>query len=166
VVRVSKRHGAQVVRAHAGRWSQAKERVFFQALFDTGNVRAAARAAGVSTTAIYYRRRTSEPFREAWAVVLSECKAQLEMNSVGAANRALDGIDPAGPAEMSVAEAVAVFKACARKDGAGGAGGARQAVPEMPIEEVRADILRRIEAMERHEREEAQRGAGAPSQEA
>ena len=155
VVRVSKKHGPQVVRAHEGRWSRAKERLFFAALFDTGNVRAAARAAGVSTTAIYNRRRNSAAFAEAWDAVLSESKAQLEMSMAGAANRALDGIEPAEPAAMSVGEAVAVFRTFARRDAAGQRAEARFGPPEPPIEEVRAEILRRIEAMERYEREEA-----------
>jgi len=159
VVRHSKRHGPQVVRAGEGRWSQGKEKLFFAALFDTGNVRAAARAVGVSTTAIYNRRKASAAFAEAWEAVLCEGKAQLEMSAVGAANRALDGIDPAEPAAMSVGEAVAVFRTCARKEALARGGGSGLAA-EMPIEEVRADILQRIEAMERHERAAAAR-AGA-----
>jgi hypothetical protein len=151
VVRVSKRHGAQVVRANPERWSRGKERVFFQALFETGNVRAAARAAGVSTTAIYNRRRSSEPFREAWAVVLGECKAQLEMNSVGAANRALDGIEPGEPPRLSTGEAVAVFRTCARQSAAEREPTRRFDRPEATDEEMEAAILQRLEAIRRQQ---------------
>lgn len=150
VVRVSKRHGAQVVRAHETRWSEKKERIFFEALFDTRNVRAAARAAGVSAQALYNRRRESEAFRESWAAVLSESKSQLQMNTVGAANLALEAIDPAEPPAISVKDAMAVHAAVARGEAgasgplAGRRGGMRPRTAT--DEEVEAALVKRLVA--------------------
>ena len=146
VVRVSKRHGPQVVRAGEGRWSEAKEKRFFQALFDTGNVRAAAAAVGMSTTAIYNRRRNNEAFAEAWEAVLSESKVQLEMNMVGAANRALDGIDPAEPPKLSTREAVAVFTSVRKADAAARGRQPHRAVRIASNAEVREALVKGLKA--------------------
>lgn len=147
MVRVSKRHGAQVVRANAGRWSRGKEARFFQALFDTGNVQAAARAAGVSTQAIYNRRQESEAFRESWAAVLHEGRSQLQMDSVGAANRALEEIEPGAAPPISVKDALAVQAAAAREErggaghgGAGHGGGGRGGVGKRPRTATDAEV--------------------------
>ena len=158
VVRVSKKHGPQVVRAAEGRWSEEKEKAFFQALFDTGNVRAAAAAVETSTTAIYNRRRTSEPFAEAWAAVLSESKVQLEMNMLGAVNRALDSIDPAEPPQITMRDAVAVFTACREGSGPGRGGPHGRHVPRIASNaEVRESLVKSLKAFGvRVTREEAE----------
>lgn len=146
VVRISKTYGPQVVRAHEGRWSEAKEKLFFQALFDSGNVRAAAAAVGMSTTAIYNRRRNNEGFAEAWDAVLSESKVQLEMSMIGAANRALDGIDPAEPPKLSTREAVAVFTSVRKADMAARGRQPHRAPRIATNAEVRAALVKGLKA--------------------
>ena len=51
------RHGDKLVRAAAGRWSRRVEESFFEGLELTGCVRGAAAAAGISTNALYERRK-------------------------------------------------------------------------------------------------------------
>lgn len=53
VLRQSKREGVQLVRAVGGRWSAKRERDFLATLAESANVRKAAAATGLSTTAIY-----------------------------------------------------------------------------------------------------------------
>ncbi len=67
----SSRHGRPcVMRAAAGRWSAGMEADFLTALEEGANVRRAAEAVGISTTALYARRRSEPAFREAWAAAV------------------------------------------------------------------------------------------------
>jgi hypothetical protein len=162
VVRVSKTYGPQVVRANEGRWSEAKEKLFFQALFDSGNVRAAAAAVGMSTTAIYNRRRKNECFAEAWDAVLSESKVQLEMSMIGAANRALDGIDPAEPPKLSTREAVAVFTSVRKTDMAARGRQSHRSPRIATNAEVRAALVKGLKAFGVRVTAEEAAGDGGP----
>ncbi|MFC4291491.1 hypothetical protein ACFOWX_03585 [Sphingorhabdus arenilitoris] len=56
----------------------AKREVFLAQLAETSNVTASARAAGVSSSAIYTLRRRSAEFRDQWAAALTEGYAKLE----------------------------------------------------------------------------------------
>jgi hypothetical protein len=110
--------GAQVKRVGEGRWSQAKEKVFFEELAATANVKRAAEAAGVSTNAIYARRMKDRLFKAKWAAVLESGRAAIEMKLVEAANKAFDPDEleigeaepSAGPPKVSVAEAIRIVQ--------------------------------------------------------
>ena len=67
------KHGDKLVRAAPGRWSERTEEIFFAELGRTGCVKAAAKAAGISTNALYYRREKYPEFAARWAEV--EAKA-------------------------------------------------------------------------------------------
>lgn len=71
------KHGDRLVRAAAGRWCAETEARFFAALGRTGCVRAAARAAGISTTALYKRREAYPEFAERWDAVAADAGARL-----------------------------------------------------------------------------------------
>lgn len=60
------------------RWSAKREEMFVETLAQTGNVSEAVRVSELSETNVYRRRRTSEAFRERWAVALREGFAKLE----------------------------------------------------------------------------------------
>ncbi|HEY0130129.1 MAG TPA: hypothetical protein VGB57_01905 [Allosphingosinicella sp.] len=61
--------GARADRAR--RWSARSEETFFEALADTGNVRAAAGRCGFSAGTVYALRRARPDFAERWAKVLA-----------------------------------------------------------------------------------------------
>jgi hypothetical protein len=160
VVRASKAGKPCVLRAGEGRWCVDGEKVFLAELSASANVRAAARAAGISTVAVYNRRRQWPGFRAAWDEAKAEGYARLEMALLHAATATLDPESEvaeaaredafAGP-EMSVDQAM---KLLFHRDGAQGARGGRgrgfgwrRKLPD--IEEVRAELLRKVAAMER-----------------
>ncbi len=60
------KHGDRLVRAAAGRWCARVEERFLDGLEQTGCVRTAARAAGISTAALYERRDHYPEFRTRW----------------------------------------------------------------------------------------------------
>jgi hypothetical protein len=165
-VRASKVGKPCVVRAGPGRWSVAGERAFLAELAASANVRAAARAAGVSKQAAYARRRQWPAFAAAWDAARAEGWLRLEMLLIAAATATLEpepvlrqAQDERGgeasecePPEMSVEQALQLwFHRPGARDGAGGGRGRGHAWrrQEPDIEEVRASILRKIEAIER-----------------
>src|SRR4029078_10169423 len=90
VIRSSKSGRPCIVRAGPGRWSAKSERAFLAELTATANVAAAARAAGVSPTASYNRRRLWPAFAEAWKDALAEGYVRIETLLIHAATVALD----------------------------------------------------------------------------
>jgi hypothetical protein len=62
----------------APRINAAIRKIFLIRLAETSNVAASARAANVSSAAIYAERRRSPDFRDEWAAALSEGYAKLE----------------------------------------------------------------------------------------
>lgn len=71
-------------------WTAAKERKFLEALATSCNVKLAARAAKVSTSAAYVRRTRNATFRSAWESALATGYAQLELMML---ERALHGVE-------------------------------------------------------------------------
>jgi hypothetical protein len=166
VVRFNRREGAQLVRAGKGRWSEGIRARFREALKATGNVRAAAAAAGISTTALYNRRKRYPLIEAEWAEARESGCRSVSLMLIEAAEAALDpGVDAAalGLPKVSVADAIAIlrlhrFEEAGAPSHAGARSAARaraRAVEEMPIETVRDEILRRIEAIRAHEARKA-----------
>lgn len=151
VLRHSKRHGAQLVKAGKGRWSAKAERAFLASLGETGCIRRAARAAGFSTTAIHNRLNTYPAFAEAAQAAIRQAKADLESMVLSAG---IATFDPAAADEddtrprVTVAEAIAFLRLTPSAKGTGNARG--RAIEEPSIEEVRDEVLRRIAAIRRH----------------
>lgn len=108
VVRASKAGRPCIARAGPGRWSAKAERTFLAELAATANVRAAARAAGVSSQAAYNRRRLWPAFAEAWGQAKAEGYVRLEMLLIHAATATLD---PAPEADAREAPAMTVEQA-------------------------------------------------------
>ncbi len=61
-----------------GRWNDEAEERFLEELAASCNVRAAAAAAGFSTTAVYQRRMRWPGFARAWAEAVDQGYARLE----------------------------------------------------------------------------------------
>jgi len=161
VIRASSSGRPCIVRAGPGRWSAKGERAFLAELTATANVSAAARAAGVSTQAAYNRRRLWPAFAEAWKEALAEGYVRIETFLLHAATASLDpepetvpapetgGAEPHRAPRMTVAEAMNLLKLhrAGQHGGKPQRYGWRQREPD--IEDVRAEILRKVAAMER-----------------
>jgi hypothetical protein len=154
IVRLSKREGAQIVRAGEGRWSPGVEAEFFAWLAAGFGVNHAARQIGFSTTALYRRRLADPAFAERWAEVL---KAGLERNDgllIDSVARSLDPDVIASAAEdlprPTIAEAIQIQRLY-RRDGEEGAARGRSAWPARPrsLGEVHESILRKLSAIAR-----------------
>jgi hypothetical protein len=105
------KHGIKLVRAGAGRWNAKAEAAFFASLGHTGCVRAAARACGFSTTALYERRGNYPDFAERWDQVEAEALARLP-GLLGAASIAsLDPeVDGKGLPKVNVDQAIRISR--------------------------------------------------------
>lgn len=71
------KHGDKLVRAAPGRWCARVEEIFFDTLELTGCVRSAAAAAGISTNALYARRKAYPEFAERWDEIEARAAQQL-----------------------------------------------------------------------------------------
>jgi hypothetical protein len=161
VVRFNKREGAQLVAVGAGRLSPEQQERFLDGLRETANVRASAAAVGVSTTALYNRRRRYPVLDAEWTAARETGCRRVSLMLIEAAEAALDpeaDAEALGLPRVSVGEAIAILK-LHRFDEAGAPShaGARaeararaKAVEDMPIEAVRDEVMRRIEAIRAH----------------
>jgi hypothetical protein len=153
VIRSSRTGRPCIARVGPGRWSARSERAFLAELTATANVKAAARAAGVSATAAYNRRRLWPAFAAAWDEAKAEGYARIEMLLIHAATSTLD---PAPAPEdvqeapiMSVEQAMNLFKLHRASQQGGKPQRYAWRRQEPDIEDVRAEILRKVAAMER-----------------
>lgn len=152
-VRASRAGRPCIVRAGPGRWSTHSEEAFLTELCATANVTAAAAAAGVSTTAAYARRRKWPAFAQAWDEAKAEGYNRIELLLIHAATATLDPPEvPTGaePPPMSYDQALHLLRL------RGPAGDARSRASryawraqEPDIEDIRADVLRKLAALER-----------------
>ena len=156
----------KVRRVNSARWSEAKERRFFDELVASANVRRAAEAAGVSSQAVYARRAKSAVFRRRWEQALANGRAAIEMGLVAEAKRSLDpdAMDlPAPEPRVSVSEAIKITQMNQGGGSAGGRGRGGQAsfdeddgeAHEQEMEGLRARLQTKLERLrERMIREE------------
>jgi molybdenum-dependent DNA-binding transcriptional regulator ModE len=145
------------------RWSKTKEDRFFAVLRECGNIAASARAAGVSREAVWKRRRDWPAFARRMKEALDEAEVILEFRVACLGTNWTEEAD--GPERDETAETVsapgpfdhefALRFLKWREDKRRGKGGAMAALP--PADEARARILRKIEAIKRHEAREAKR---------
>jgi hypothetical protein len=79
-----------VKRVGRERWGKRKEAIFFDELAATANVQRAAKAAGVSSTAVHARRLRHPLFRAKWEAVVRTAKASIDLHLVEEANKTFD----------------------------------------------------------------------------
>ena len=154
------RHGPQRVRTRGARWSGEAERAFLDHLAATANVMASAEACGFSPQTVYARRRKDAGFEERWDVALAQGYAHIEALLVQRTIEALEGFEPDPAAsimirDMTVKDALILLGHHRRVVEGLPLRSRRRWQQEMPIEEVRQDILRKVEAIERARRREA-----------
>lgn len=167
IIRPAKNGRTQVIRSTA-RWSDEAEERFLSVLAATCNVKAAAKAAGFSTVTLYKRRGRWPGFAAEWDAAIAQGYARLEARLVELANDSLrkprddddddEEEDEAERAEAGPAMTVSETMNLLRLHRASVRGGApqdyawRRGAPDP--EAMRASILRKIEAIERAERQE------------
>ncbi|MBA2920109.1 hypothetical protein GON01_00205 [Sphingomonas sp. MAH-20] len=132
-------------------WSDKAEQVFLDHLAATCNVQASADAAGFSNVAVYRRRRKWPGFAERWDAALAQGYARLEAVMLANAADTMEGLppDPDMPIPpMSVADALNLL----RLHRAAVKGGSPQTYRHRKmksLDDVRASIVRKLEAIER-----------------
>lgn len=184
IIRRGPKSKLRIVKAGPRRWSRPVEERFFAALAATGNIAASARAVGFSESCIWHRRRQWPAFARRIEETLEDAEVELEFRMVQAlaGNPGVDeGLAPAGapreatrgtPAGAPAARSLDLDAALRflkwRADKRNGGGRRdhrrREGLPERTFEEAVESIMRKIEAIERHEalekKREAERGAG------
>lgn len=151
---------AQEARPRAGGWSAKKEAAFLDSLAKHCHIGRAARAAGVRHTTCYRRRRSHPDFARAWDEAIDDARAALSaklMRQAVNGTRAGEGGERliAEPDDDRAIEDTALALAMIKLREALAARRAREAATdEPPIEEVRASILAKIEAIEAAEARE------------
>jgi len=153
-----------------GRWGKWKEEMFLAELVASANVRRAAKAAGVSTQAVYKRRAKDRRLRQAWDMAVETGRARLAAMLVAAANASLDPDDLPDPESsplppVSVGEAIAIARLRGPAETAGRGGGAAADDPDddgdNEWEEARDRIVARLGRIRDQENEKYRSGGWA-----
>jgi hypothetical protein len=175
-VRRSARGTTQLATVRANMWTARDDRAFLRLLAENGNVNASARAIGRPASGAWRRRRSSAAFAHAFEEALADAHGRLEYGLVEYANQLIDrareceeaaasgGVEADGGQIVTRTDASFALQVVKWLDARKG-GARRGSLPaEPPIEEVRAEILRKVEAIERQEararEEEARSEAG------
>jgi hypothetical protein len=148
--------GGQMKRAGPGRWTKAKEKIFFDELAATANARAAAAAVGLSKNAVLQRRARHPAFAAKWDAVVASAKASINLYLVEASNQTFDP-DTLDTGEVTpkvtIDQAIKISQlrgpATARAAGAGEE--YEEPEPSDPGEEMRERLIRKLRRM--HQRD-------------
>ncbi len=140
--------------------------LFLDHLAQTANVAASARAAGVTSSAVYAERRRTPAFRDAWALALAEGYARLETELLAEAlqtpsGRTGDGTLKARAQKHRLAIALLSTHRAAVKGGAPVAAAAKHAQPNLAT--LKAQLILKLTHMrQRAEESAAARGKTQP----
>jgi hypothetical protein len=154
-IRSSKSGHICVMETGEGRWNEEVEADFFAHLAATANVKGAARAIGMSTTALYKRRKLWPAFDAQWEETVQLAVNRLDMQLIAAASNMLDPPEvPVSDIEpVTVDQAIRIVQL--HKDKVNRHGASKRhdwRLKRRDPEEVRASIIRKLDAIERHER--------------
>ncbi len=139
--------------------------LFLDHLAQTANVAASARAAGVSSHAVYAERPRTPAFRDAWALALAEGYARLETDLLAEAlqtanGRTSEGTLKARAQKHRLAIALLSTHRAAVKGGASAAALSKPAQPDLAT--LKAQLVLKLTQMrQRAEENAAARGATA-----
>ena len=157
-------HGrAMIVAARKGKWCKSTEEVVLAVLRQTGNVAAAARAAGIAEGTIWARRRQWPAFRQRMEEALEEAEVVLEFRLATMGNDVPDEGDEGPGSEMGEEigscplpfdpDLALRYLKWREQQRTGPTGRrARWQRPPRGIEEVKGSILKKVEAIHRHDR--------------
>jgi uncharacterized protein (DUF2237 family) len=157
VIRRTSNGRTQISHVREGFWTSEMEAEFLTHLRATGNFSASARAVGFDPTSLYKRLDKWPAFARDCKEALDEASARLDYRLVAHAHALLrrpgeprpEGEDEA-PFDPLMAMKILSF-IDSRRAGRTGRG-RRKGPPERSFEEARDSILRKIEAIERHEK--------------
>jgi hypothetical protein len=145
----------QVARARVRGWSPRVEARFLSTLAATCNVKAACAEVGLTAASAYGHRRRWPAFAERWRAAVDQGYMQLEMGLIEQAGNIFSGEEPIEAESisgMTADHAIHLLHMHQHQvHGIGRRPGLRARLPD--IEEVRTELLRKVEAMERHDRQ-------------
>jgi hypothetical protein len=152
VRRYSKTGRAMRVETGGRQWSDEAETLFFDHLAASCNVTTSAAAAGFAHTTVYRYRLTRPEFAARWQAALCQGYARLELALLNAALETVGDVDVAASFDadrpipkMSVDQAMDLLRRHHRI--AGGVPVVGERARRRSLEEVRASILRKVEAI-------------------
>ncbi|WP_260599244.1 hypothetical protein [Sphingomonas endolithica] len=140
----------QVLKDSGWHWNDAAEAAFFDHLAASCNVTAAAEAVGFSTPTVYRLRQTRPEFAARWQAALEQGYARLELALLKAAVDTIDDVpfDVERPTpKMTVDQAMNVLRAHRNSVVDNGRGGPGKTARRRSLDEVRASILSKVEAI-------------------
>jgi hypothetical protein len=144
----------QIARARVRQWSPRVEARFLAALAATCNVKAACAEVGLTAASAYNHRNRWPAFAERWDAAVEEGYVRLEVGLIHAAGNLFSGEAPAPGEEEVPIRAITADHAIHllhmhkhQVHGLGKRPGLRAREPD--IEDIRADILRKVAALER-----------------
>lgn len=163
--------GGQVKRAGPGRWSKAKEKIFFDELAATANARMAAAAVGLTKNAVLQRKRRHPAFAAKWDAVVAAGRANIDLYLVEATDQTFDPDElhvGEGPPKVTIDQAIKISQIAPRAGNGGMTrkqweqGSFEDEAEDMgydAIEEVRERIMRKLAKMrQRDDREKLAAG--------
>ncbi|HEV2746683.1 MAG TPA: hypothetical protein VGW34_05220 [Allosphingosinicella sp.] len=100
------RTGKPAAKAQPGKWTKAKEEIFFQELAMVCNVTAALRKVGMlrASSKVYERRKRDPAFRASWQEAVGESYAMLELEMLERQRAGANRPAPATKAEERLRE--------------------------------------------------------------
>ena len=153
-IRSSKSGNTCIMETGEGRWNEDVEADFFAHLAATANVKGSARAIGMSATALYKRRKLWPAFDAQWEDTLRLAVNRLDMQLIAAASNMLDPSEApvTGMEPVSVEQAIRIVQLHKEKVNRHGTPKRHDwRLKRRDPEEVRASIIRKLDAIERHE---------------
>ena len=142
----------QIGRARLKQWTARTEERFLAALAATCNVKMACAEVGLTQASAYNHRNRWAAFAAAWDAVVERSEVELEAAQIECARCVLEGmpVPPDNPIrEMTASEAIYLLEMFHRRREGLARQWGRRPWTEPPIEAVRAEILRKVAAMER-----------------
>lgn len=140
----------QIARARLRQWSPRVEDRFLAALAATCNVKAACAEVGLTPASAYLHRRRWPAFAERWKLAIEEGYIRLEVGLIEAAGNFLSGEEQpeAGPIRAITADhAIHLLHMHKHEVRQMGKRRSMRFLREPDIEEIRAEILRKVEAI-------------------
>jgi len=146
----------QVARARLGQWTPDIERRFLRTLAATCNVRAACRDVGLSIASAYVRRTTWSSFAERWEEALEIGYTRLEMTLLENACNMLEvvEVEPDAPIPPMTVDQAIQYMGLHRRQVKREGRRTHRYYRRRTLDDVRASIIRKIEAIERHSKAE------------
>ena len=154
------RRRVQIARARIKQWSPRVEKRFLETLSATCNVKAACAEVGLTPASAYAHKKRWQGFADRWKQALEDGYTQLEAGLIFAAGNFLSGEPEVGPITgVTMTHALEIWEARERQKKAQSARRRSRNwwVREPSIEEVRAELLRKVEAIKRHDPERLRR---------